>query len=191
MTTETTLTVLDLRAWLLEHADAIAGFMDYEATLEDDDAFAQSLGDWFGEEDWNPSGYGFVHLGHDGAGSVVAAWLHDGEEAHEAPVILFGSEGGYGVLTPSPWAWAQAITHAPALDEHDSDAPLSPDANWMLDPDDNDPEDLADAQADLASYQAAAAARFGQAPDFEALIDVSEALREELAEWIEGVLGTW
>jgi hypothetical protein len=103
-----------LRTWLVEHVHDIAACMDYEPTLDTDEELARTLGHWFGSTRWAASGHRFVHLGIDGTGGQFAAWIRPNAPA-PYPVVLFGSEGGRGVLASSPLRWAQILAHAPGI----------------------------------------------------------------------------
>jgi len=178
------MTVDELRNWLEEHIDEIFAFMDYEATLRDDEEMMRDLGKyWFdGKENWNPSNYRFVHLGHDGTGSDVAAWIRPGVDG-PPPIVVFGSEGGTGVLTTSPLAWAQIVAHGVELDTYSEPACVGKEEDH-----DRDEEEEAEAQAGLTAYRKAVEARFGALPTLETLTSGLDELNAVFNGWIAGVL---
>lgn len=177
----------ELEEWLVNHADEILRFTDYEVTPSSDENLDESLGQtWFRDDDWNQPGYRFILLGHDGTGGTVAAWLRP-QHPETTSVVFFGSEGGAGVLTSSALAFAQALAHGPLIEEYqkpDLDAPsrLSLEDNWYFSHD--DPEWVAEATEALANYRRSTEARFGVLPSFEALVEVPVALQAEFRTWV-------
>ena len=151
-----TLNAQQLQGWLLEHADDISQFTDYEIAFSAEDVLRTNLGlRWFRDQGWNEPGYRFVSLGQDGTGGEVALWFSP-RRPNDAPVVFFGSEGGAGVLTASPLAFAKALVYGPMLQEYekgDLDAPsrLSLQDNWFLSG--NDPTEVAAATDALARYR--------------------------------------
>ncbi len=177
----------ELQEWLEAHIDEIFAFMDYEPTLNSEEEFVETMGYWFGRDDWNEPGYRFVHLGIDGMGSEFVAWIRPGVDG-PAPVVYFGSEGGRGVLARSPKDWAMVLAHAPGIIEYafgDDPAQLDVTSNWMLE--DDDPEFAETARQKLASYRDAVIERFGELPDFEALANGLDELNAEFCGWVDGV----
>jgi len=127
-------------------------------------------------------------LGHDGSGGNVALWLKP-RETNATPVVFFGSEGGAGVLTTSPRAFAQALAYGPHLKEYEKgnlDAPsrLSLEDNWFSD---GDPEEVAAAKKALARYRSATEERLGHLPPFESLIAIPPAVQAEFRNWLTTV----
>jgi hypothetical protein len=167
----------ELRAWLTEHIGEIFRFMDYEPTLDSEDELATTLGYWFAGDAWKAAGYRFVHLGIDGTGSQIAAWIRP--QATQIPVVLFGSEGGAGVLAASCEDWAKCIAYAPYIEEYPND---EDDRLWI--PED---EDDADAKAAQQAYKKAVEKRFGVLPPFEDLIADIDDLDEEFVTWVESL----
>ena len=189
------MTLDELITWLEEHVQSIFRFTDYEVTRESEAELADILGTyWFRAPDtWNQPGYRFVHLGHDGTGGHVAAWIRPGAE-EPPPVVFFGSEGGRGVLALTPQRFASALAHGamiveyPGLGDDDDDAParLEPDS-WMLDPDEVDAEAASEASAALDAYRSAHDARFGPPAPLEDLTAGLDALNAEFCGWVRGV----
>lgn len=177
----------DLRALLEEHAHTIFAFMDYEPTLATDDHLAATLGFWFGSPRWAETGHRFVHLGSDGTGGQIAAWIRPGAQPPH-PVVLFGSEGGRGVLAASPADWARIVAHASFIDDYDTPASATP-YRAYLDEKQYSPEDVARARLHLDAYRAAVEDRFGSIPPLEELIDELEDLNAVFLAWVEGCCG--
>lgn len=192
------MTPTDLQGWLSDHIDHISRFMDYEATIDSEEALADTLDAWLGGEGWRGNGHRFVHLGIDGMGGQFAAWVRpdDVEDAGDGsgsgpPVVLFGSKGGRGVLARSPEAWAQIVAWAPFIDEYGGDPsfgaedgetapiPLKAEGSWMLE--DAEPE----TREALEAYRAAVEARFGELPPLEELAAGREALDAEFRAWVD------
>ncbi len=182
------MTTDELRSWLKEHCDTIVMFMDYEPYLESEEELAETLGYWFDGSDWKTDGQRFVQLGADGTGSQFAAWIRDG--VAEIPVVIFGSEGGRGVVAKSCEDWAKIIAHAPSVDEYGDDdlAEIDVGFNFLLDEDENDPDELQEAKDALADYKQAVEARFGSLPAFEDLTTGLKPMSEEFGAWIDSVL---
>lgn len=169
--------VIDLAAWLAEHGETIAAFTDYEPVFCDRATLYQRLGAfWFRDPDWNEPGYRFASLGQDGTGGDVLLWGTD-----PGRVVFFGSEGGCGVLTETPLAFAQALAYAPRIVEYGPgsvDASLlSIEENWLAE----------DAPAAIAEYRRAVEARFGPLPPFNELIRVSDAAQAKFRGWVHEV----
>ena len=59
-------------------------------------------------------------LGIRRTGSQIAVWVRAQDD--KRPVVFFGSEGGLGVLTATPQAFALALAHAPYFDGFDEPA---------------------------------------------------------------------
>lgn len=187
------MTLDELVAWLDTHVDDLMTFMDYEVTRRPEDVLLDNMKTYWlaAGDDFNAAGHRFIHLGHDGTGGDVVAWLRCGTGA---PVIgFFGSEGGVGVFTTTPLRWAQVLAYGPGFDEYpgaemDGPAVLERE-NWMLDADEVDAEDFADATAAQARYRAAVEDRFGPLPPFEDLVSGVEALGAELQAWARSESG--
>ena len=175
------MTVEELQSWLEDHIDQIFSFMDYEPTIESDEDLADTLRYWFDREDWN-DGQKFVHLGIDGMGSQIAAWLRPAPQS--SPVVYFGSEGGRGVLVRSTKDWAQMLAYAPYIDEYPGD---DEPACLVEREDDDDLDD--EAQEALADYRAAVTAKFGGLSDFSTLTSGLEELNDQFTTWVESRLG--
>ena len=175
-----------LQQWLREHADDISAFMDFEIAMSDESDLHETLElRWFRDRDWNPAGYRFVLLGQDGTGGRVALWPVAGRSW--TPIVFFGSEGGSGVLAPSPSDFAQALAHAPWIEEYPDEelqepARLSSEGNWILTSD--EPDEAEEAAKALARYRVATEARFGPLPPFERLVDVPAAIQREFRDWV-------
>lgn len=183
------MTAEDLQAWLEDQIDLIVAFMDYEPTIDSDDELAMTLGFWFDNENWNERGDHFIHLGIDGRGSQFAAWARPGDDG-PPPIVYFGSEGGMGVLVREPLDWAMALAHAPGIDEHPADgaARLDPDANWMLDAEED--EDLVEeARSALARYQQLVQERLGSLSDLETVTADLDDLNAEFTAWVTDRMG--
>lgn len=181
----------ELTEWLREHAAQIFAFTDYEIALSSEEDLRAVLGEsWFRDADWNEPGYRFLHLGHDGTGGEVALWLRPGDE-RSPPVVFFGSEGGTGVLAPSPDAWVKALAYGPAIleyaDVETATSRLSIEENEYLAAD-ADPAQKTEAEEHLDAYRRATIARFGSLPPFDELVAVDEADQRELKEWVTAVL---
>lgn len=168
----------ELRAWLTEHIGEIFKFMDYEPTLHSEEELATTLGYWFAGDAWKAAGYRFVHLGIDGSGSQIAAWIRP--NAEQIPVVLFGSEGGAGVLAASCEDWAKCIAYAPYIEEYPDDE----DERLWIPEDEGD----ADAKAAQASYTKAVLQRFGELPPLDDLTANLDALDEEFVTWVESLI---
>lgn len=169
------MTLEELQAWLIEHLDDIASFMDYEASLDDEATLAATLDAWFDSEHWRSSDHRFIHLGIDGTGGQFAAWIAPGS-APPYPIVLFGSEGGAGVLCASPSDWAQILAHAPVIDDLGEPASVLP----ADDDDDLDEE----AEEALESYRAAVENHFDAWPSLLELTEDLESLNEQFLEWV-------
>lgn len=167
----------ELRAWLSERIDEIVQFMDYEPTLESEEELATTLGYWFAGDAWKTAGYRFIHLGIDGTGSQIAAWIRP--DAAQIPVVLFGSEGGAGVLAASCEDWAKCVAHAPFIDEYPDD-----DAPRLSASEVEDDEGLAAQNA----YKEAVQQRFGSLPPLEQLTADLDELDEEFVTWVESLI---
>jgi len=178
------MTPMELQDWLTEHIDRIVAFVDYEPTIESEEELAETFGYWFGSGRWAEAGHRFVHLGIDGTGGQFAVWLRKGAQAPH-PVVLFGSEGGRGVLATTPARWAQILAHAPTIDDYEEPASLSAEGNWMLDPGESDPDEVEEARGLLAEYRAAVEARFGPLPALDELTAGLAELNAEFIAWIE------
>lgn len=181
----------ELIEWVLAHAAHLFAFTDYETTLSSEEDLRAVLGEsWFRDADWNEPGYRFLHLGHDGTGGEVALWLRPGDE-RPPPVVFFGSEGGTGVLAPTPDAWAKALAYGPAIVEYadveTATSRLSIEENECLAAD-ADPARKAEAEKHLDAYRRATIARFGPLPPFDELVAVDDADHRELHAWVAGVL---
>jgi alkanesulfonate monooxygenase SsuD/methylene tetrahydromethanopterin reductase-like flavin-dependent oxidoreductase (luciferase family) len=171
----------DLQRWLEDHVQEIFQFMDYEATIESDEQLAVTLGYWLGDENWREqTDHRFVHLGIDGTGSQVAAWMRP-EEDGPPPIVFFGSEGGVGVLTATPLNWALLIAHAPWLNEYPSDG--GPARAVALDDVDDDGAEA------LADYRDAVTERFGELPSFDDLTSDIDDLNEAFEQWVSDIVG--
>jgi hypothetical protein len=179
----------ELQAWLAEHAAQVFEFTDYEIAFSAEDVLGENLERyWFRDPLWNQPGYRFVSLGQDGTGGEVALWLRPHQD--KAPVVFFGSEGGSGVLTASPLAFAQALAYAPLLQEYekgDLDAPsrLSLEHNWRLSGDDHEQTEAA--KDALARYRLATEMRLGQLPPFESLISIPPTMQAEFRDWVTSI----
>lgn len=184
------MTLEELCAWLEQHGDRITMFMDYQVRLDDEAGLASTLGYWFGSDAWQTDGMHFVHLGTDGTGGPFAAWIREGIE--DIPVVQFGSEGGRGVVAKSCADWAKIIAHAPGVREYGTDdlVELDERSNWMLDENENDPEDIAASRAALEAYRDAVEVRFGVLPAFEELTADLASEARTFAAWVEEVLGS-
>lgn len=197
------MTPTDLQHWLTTHIDQIVRFLDYEPTIDTDEELADTLDAWLGGADWRGSGHRFVHLGIDGMGGQFAAWVRPEDagdekngESGEPPVVLFGSEGGRGVVARSPEAWAQIVAWAPFVDEYGGDPgfgaedgeatpiPLEAESSWLL-KDPMSPEEGEAAREALEEYRAALEERFGEMRPLEELAAGREALDAEFRTWVE------
>lgn len=167
------MTIDDLRAWLEKYIDDICSFMDYEPSLDSERELRKTLGYWFDDKQVDLGGHRFVHLGIDGTGSQLAAWIRPGAEG-PPPVVIFGSEGESGVLVASPRDWALAIAHCPFFDTEEEPARLSV-------------EGCEDPKA-LGKYQTAVERKLGEIPDLEELTEGLEDLNAELEAWMEPLL---
>jgi hypothetical protein len=178
--------VAELRTWLQEHVHEITAFMDYQpTTLSSDRDFAHTLREhWFQTRRWNRPRYRFVHLGHDGLGGEVAAWVRPGSK-EPPPIVFFGSEWGHGVLALTPKAWAQALAYAPSIVECGAPSRLDAEGNWYFD--DDVPDFAAKATTAVETYREAVISHFGELPSLEALADGLEPLNEEFLAWIASV----
>jgi hypothetical protein len=165
--------------FLEEQATHINRFADYEVALGSEPDAASDLGEyWFAEEGWNAPDYRFVPLGIDGSGGLFAVWLRPGaSEPH--PVVFFGSEGEYGVLTASILGWVQALAHGTGV-AYRGDPPvrLSVDENDKL----KDPS--ADVKVALASYRDAVERRFGPLPPLSSLVSGFDEASAEFCSWV-------
>jgi len=159
-----------LRSWLEKHIDDICSFMDYEPTLDSDEELRRTLGYWFDDQEVDLGGHRFVHLGIDGTGSQLAAWFRPGVDG-PPPVVIFGSEGGTGVLVATPRDWAFALAHCPFFDTDEEPARLTV-------------EDCEDEQA-LGRYQRAVERKLGDLPGMDELTEGLEDLNTEFAAWLE------
>lgn len=179
-----------LQQWLLGHAADIFDFTDLEISYCAEDALHQNLElYWFRDPEWNQPGYRFLSLGRDGTGGEVAIWLAP-SRPDAAPVVFFGSEGGAGVLTESPLAFAMALTYAPLILEYEKgnlDAPsrLSTEDNWFLSGDDL--EQRGRASEALARYRRSSDGRLGRVPAFENLISVPPTMQSEFLDWVRSI----
>lgn len=174
----------ELQDWVQEHVDSIATFMDYEATVDDEEEFYDTLRYWFDNESWN-DGQTFVHLGIDGTGSQFAVWIRpDAEPPH--PVVFFGSEGSAGVLAASPEDFAMALAHGPGIDEYGSDYASFVEENYMLT--DDEPEFIEEAEAALAEYREAVVDRLKSYGALDEITSGLEGLNEEFDEWVQSRL---
>ena len=171
------MSVEELQAWLTGRIGDITGFMDYESADYGEEGLADTLDSWFDTPRWRGPGHRFHHLGIDGTGSQVAAWVRAGSAADEpAPVVFFGSEGELSVLARRPLDWAFLLAHAPAL--WDMSAPM---LSLREDEDER-------SKAALASYREGVENTFGAIPTFESLRDGVAPLDAELLAWVDGVL---
>lgn len=179
--------IQQLQDWLLEHADDIHRFTDYEIKFASDDVMRTNLElHWFSDRDWSEPGYRFVSLGQDGTGGEVAAWLSP-RRPDDAPIVFFGSEGGAGVVAASPLAFAQALAYGPILQEYekdDLDAPsrLSLEGNWFLSG--NDAGQVAAAKDALGRYRQSAEERLRPVPPFESLVKIPQTVQSEFHDWV-------
>ncbi len=173
-----------LRTFLEEHAHTIFAFMDYEPTLESEQALARTLGFWFRDDGWAATGHRFVHLGIDGTGGQIAAWIRPGAEP-PYPIVLFGSEGGRGVLAATPADWVRVIAHAPFIDDYVHPATATT-YSAMLDENEHSPEQVARAQHHLDIYRDAVEDLLGALPPLEQLIDGLDELNREFSAWMNG-----
>ncbi len=177
-----------LRALLEQHTHTIFAFMDYEPTLRSERDLTATLGFWFRSSDLAHTGHRFVSLGSDGTGGQIAAWLRPGVPP-PYPVVLFGSEGGLGVLAASPADWARVVAHAPFIDDYVEPARATSYAAY-LDESQNSPESVARAQWKLDSYRDAVEELLGPVPALEELIEGLEELNAEFRVWVEGCRGS-
>ena len=179
--------VEQLRAWLEEHCNLIFSMMDYEPTLEDEDELADTLNYWFDTPAWRDTGHRFIHLGIDGTGSQLAAWVRPGHEPDEAtPVVVFGSEGDRTVLAANPLDWAFMVAHAPAFWE-----PFDEMDGLREDEEDEYYEDVGDEERPsrhLARYREVVENTHGEVPSFEELRGRASVFQEAFATWMDGVL---
>ncbi len=180
----------ELQAWVVEHADDISAFTDYEPAAGTEEALHRDLETtWFRDPDWNERGYRFLPLGLTGTGGIVAAWRKPGY-AQPAPVVFFGSEGGYGILTSEPSAFAQALGHAPLIQEWDKSggeelARLSLDDNWFFRTE--EPELALAATLAIDRYRSALFQHFSPVRSFESLTNIPTALQAEFHDWVAGI----
>jgi len=165
-----------LQRWVTEHVDHIFAFMDYEPTIEEADEVKSTLGYWLDNHEW-ASDDEFLHLGIDGTGSQFLVWKRASDQ--QAPVVFFGSEGGLGVLTATPAAFAQALAHRPWVDGYEEPASLTDNEG-----DDLDEDEAAEADKALATYKAAVEDRFGPLPSLAELTAGVDALNQELRAWV-------
>lgn len=172
----------DLRDHLTEHVHDIHAFMDHEATLMSDDEFAHLLAHWFANPAFDARGHRFVHLGHDGSGSHFAAWLRP--DADDVPVVLFGSEGGTGVLADTIDRWPHILAHAPWISEgHDEPSHVTSLPSSLLEEDEH-------AEEALKAYREATAEQFGPLPPLEALLTGLDPLDDAFQSWVQSSLAT-
>ena len=179
-----------LRHWLLQRAEEIRRFTDYEIGFDPDQVLLTNLGtSWFGDSGWNEPGYRFTSLGQDGSGGMIAVWLAP-QRPDTEPIVFFGSEGGAGVIAESPMRFAQALAYAPVLLEYekgDLDAPsrLSREDNWFLQREDH--KKVFEAREALSRYRRSTEEQLGPLPAFETLVTVAGALQSEFREWVTTV----
>jgi hypothetical protein len=161
--------------------------MDYEPSIYDEDDLADTLNYWFDTPSWRDGGHRFLHLGIDGTGSQVAAWVRPGHEPDATtPVVFFGSEGERTVLAASPLDWAFMIAHAPGLwGSFEPMASLREDEEdeFYEDEDEERPSQL------LARYHELVENTHGEVPSFEELRGRASVLDEEFVTWVDGVQG--
>jgi len=180
----TKMTPEQLQAWVQTHVDDLFRFIDYEATV-DDDEFKDTMGAWLDNESW-ASDDRFVHLGIDGTGSQLAVWIRAQDE--QRPVVFFGSEGGLGVLTATPEAFALALAHAPYFESFEEPARLDRQEDPLADKDDDEREE---ASAALDRYRAAVHKHLGEPPALPELTKGLDALNGELLEWVKARSPHW
>ncbi len=173
-----------LQAWVVTHVDDLSQFIDYEPTV-DDAEFADTMGSWLDNEAW-ASDDRFVHLGIDGTGSQVAVWVRAHDE--QRPVVFFGSEGGLGVLTASPEAFALALAHAPCFEPFEEPARLGTQDDPLEGKDD---EERVDAQAALDRYRVAVRKELGEPPALSTLTTGLDELNRELLDWVKARSPHW
>ena len=173
-----------LQAWVQAHIDDLFRFMDYEPTV-DDAEFLDTMGSWLDNETW-ASDDRFVHLGIDGTGSQVAVWVRAQDE--QRPVVFFGSEGGLGVLTATPEAFALALAHAPYFESFEEPAGLAKQDDPLADKDDEEREE---AQAAFERYRAAVRKELGDIPALQDLTTGLDVLNRELLEWVKARSPHW
>ena len=132
----------DVRAFL--ESSRVHEFVDFEPSTEDEASWHETLEKyWFRSPDWNPKGYRFVPVGQDGTGGVFAIWLCAGHV--DRPVVFFGSEGGHGVLAPSPEAFLALLAAAPEIEEYPVPSQVHPGESWMLGEEDGERDEEAHA----------------------------------------------
>lgn len=178
-----------LQQWLLEHAENISAFTEFEVQLGTESDLQTNLQDyWFRDPQWNEPGYRFIPLGQDGTGGEVAVWLAP-LRPHASPVVFFGSEGGAGVVAASPLDFVRALAYGPAFLEYAGSLTepscLSLSENWFLS--DDDAEQSGVANAALARYRVATQHRFGELPCFEALSNIPVSMQSEFRAWVVAV----
>lgn len=173
-----------LQAWVQTHIDDLFRFMDYEPTV-DDEELVDTLGSWLDNDGW-ASDDRFVHLGIDGTGSQVAVWVRAQDE--QRPVVFFGSEGGLGVLTATPEAFALALAHAPYFEAFEEPARLEGQDDPLADKDDEEREEV---RAALERYRAAVRKDLGEAPALSELTAGLDELNRELREWVKARSPHW
>ena len=66
--------------------------IDFECNEQTSESVAETLGYWFGHDQWKQDGGSFFQFGQDGTGSLYCVWFYPGLEG-EPPVVFFGSEG--------------------------------------------------------------------------------------------------
>ncbi len=180
--------VEQLRSWLEEQCDLIFGAMDYEPSLYDEDDLADTLNYWFNTPNWREGGHRFIHLGIDGTGSQIAAWVRPGHEPDDAtPVVFFGSEGDCTVLAANPLDWAFTIAYAPGFWE-----PFDEMDGLQEEEEDDYYEDVGDEERPsrrLARYREVVSNAHGEVPSFADLRGRASVFQEEFTTWIDGVLG--
>ncbi|MCB9780546.1 MAG: hypothetical protein H6742_18410 [Alphaproteobacteria bacterium] len=171
----------ELIDWLKIHLFEIATFMDYQPTMRTQEALYGTLAKhWFRRDDWGSRGDRLVSLGQDGTGGLICLWQGP-ESPPPGAIVIFGSEGGLGVLATSPERFVQLVAHAPFFDPYQKPARATAEGNWQLEEDDgSDPEGPTHM---LARYRAATEAQFGPLPPMDALTEGALELSDALVAW--------
>lgn len=165
-----------LQQWVEAHCDSIISFMDYEPTPESEDELKSTLGSWLDNSDWTSEDR-FLSLGADGTGGLFVVWVR--AEDDRRPVLLLGSEGGFGVLTATPREFAMALAHGPWIDDFEEPASLTAAGEETL-----DEEERAAAEAAKAAYRTAVQAEFGAIPPLDSLTTGLDELNGLLRTWV-------
>ncbi len=93
----------------LQESGLLGWPIDFECNNQTAEQVAETLGYWFGHDNWKKDGGSFVQFGQDGSGSLYCLWLYPGLTG-EAPIVFFGSEGERSLVCGSTREFAALIT---------------------------------------------------------------------------------